>query len=151
MTELRAAVHGQSPKVLIAEDEWAIADMIESTLVQGGYEVCGIARTVPDAVKLAQLHAPALGVFDMRLADGGRGTDIAQQLRHRSLGVLYATGNPMEVISAAAVTGVGYIAKPYRTQDLLRALRIVSDIFITGTTLLTYPRGFRLLRAPFAA
>ena len=36
-------------KVLIAEDDLTIADMIEETLVAHGYEVCGIAITVADA------------------------------------------------------------------------------------------------------
>ena len=33
-------------KVLIAEDDLMIADMVEQILVDAGYEVCGIARTV---------------------------------------------------------------------------------------------------------
>jgi DNA-binding response OmpR family regulator len=33
-------------KVLIAEDDLMIADMIEKVLVDAGYEVCGITRTV---------------------------------------------------------------------------------------------------------
>lgn len=32
--------------VMIAEDDLLIADMLEDALVAGGYEVCGIARTV---------------------------------------------------------------------------------------------------------
>ncbi len=39
-------------KVLIAEDELLIADQLEEALVASGYEVCGIARTVDDAVVL---------------------------------------------------------------------------------------------------
>ena len=40
-------------KVLIAEDDLMIADMLEMSLVDSGYEVCGIARTVAEAVALA--------------------------------------------------------------------------------------------------
>ena len=43
---------GEMLKVLIAEDELMIADMAEETLVKHGYEVCGIARTVAEAVRL---------------------------------------------------------------------------------------------------
>ena len=32
-------------KVLIAEDNLIIADMMEEILVRNGYEVCGIGRT----------------------------------------------------------------------------------------------------------
>jgi len=68
------------PKVLIAEDDLMIADMAEMVLVEHGYEVCGIARTVPEAVALGRHHKPDLAVFDQRLADGGLGTEIAAQL-----------------------------------------------------------------------
>jgi two-component system, response regulator PdtaR len=63
-------------KVLIAEDNLMIADLVEEILIEHGYEVCGIARTVAEAVVLAQHHKPDLAVLDLRLADGGLGTDI---------------------------------------------------------------------------
>ena len=65
-------------KVLIAEDNVLIADMLEDFLVSGGYEVCGIARTVDEAVALADLHKPDLAVLDFRLADGGYGRKLAR-------------------------------------------------------------------------
>jgi len=39
-------------KVLIAEDDLMIADLAEEILVDHGYQVCGIARTVSEAVTL---------------------------------------------------------------------------------------------------
>src|ERR1700693_6256242 len=81
------------PKVLIAEDELMIADMMEEILVEHVYEVCGIARTVAEGIALGRLHKPHLAIIDMRLADGGMGTDIASQLDRTHLGILYATGN----------------------------------------------------------
>ena len=67
-------------KVLIAEDDLMIADLAEEILIDGGYDVCGIARTVAEAVALAHRHKPDLVVLDLRLADGGLGTEIAAQL-----------------------------------------------------------------------
>jgi DNA-binding response OmpR family regulator len=58
-------------KVLIAEDDLMIADLAEEVLAEAGYEVCGIARTVAEAIALAQHHTPDLAVLDLRLADGG--------------------------------------------------------------------------------
>jgi len=80
--------------VLVAEDDLMIADLIEESLVDAGYHVCGIARTVPDAVRLGKLHRPDLAIIDMKLADGGLGTDIVPKLAngHR-IGILYASGN----------------------------------------------------------
>jgi CheY-like chemotaxis protein len=67
-------------KVLIAEDDLMIADLAEEILVEHGYEVCGIARKVAEAVALGQHHKPDLAVLDLRLADGGLGTEIAARL-----------------------------------------------------------------------
>jgi len=132
-------------KVLIAEDDLMIADMIEAILLGNGYEVCGIARTVAEAVALGLMHQPDLAVLDLRLADGGLGTDIAAQLGAVGrLGILYATGNMAQVILTAA-DGHACIAKPYSAADLLRAMQIVVDVMTTGRATPPFPRGFQVL------
>jgi DNA-binding response OmpR family regulator len=138
-------------KVLIAEDDLMIADMIEEILVNEGYEVCGIARTVAEGVELGQRHKPDLAVLDLRLADGGLGTEIAAQLSGlEHLGVLYATGNAAQV-HLTAVDGHGCLAKPYVADDLLRSLKIVSDMVATGTVSQPFPRGFQMLTSAAGA
>jgi DNA-binding response OmpR family regulator len=132
------------PKVLIAEDDLMIADMIQETLVEHGYDVCGIARTVAEGVALGRLHKPDLVIIDMRLADGGLGTDIASQLDHAHLGILYATGNVAQVLLNGG-DGDACLAKPYRTRDLMRSLEIVTGIVSTGIASPPFPRGFQLL------
>ena len=42
-------------KVLIAEDDLMIADLLEVALIRGDYKVCGIARTVSQAVQIAEV------------------------------------------------------------------------------------------------
>lgn len=131
-------------KVLIAEDEFMIADLLEETLILSGYEVCGIARTVDEAVALAALHKPDLAVLDVRLAHGGRGPEIARRVSGReTLGILYATGGGDSMLTLA--DGSASIAKPYQPEDLTRALVIVRELMTLGTTTLPFPWGFRLL------
>ena len=132
-------------KVLIAEDDLIIASMTEEVLVEGGFEVCGIARTVGEAVALGRLHKPDLALLDVRLADGGLGTEVAAQLAALGrIGVLYATGNAVNVMENA-VEGDACIVKPYGLDDLVRALEIVAEIVATGTASPPFPRGFDLL------
>ena len=132
-------------KVMIAEDDLMIADLAEEVLTQHGYEVCGIARTVAEAVALGQLHKPDLAILDLRLAEGGLGTEIAAQLSPGCKpGVLYATGNVSRVM-LTATDGEACLAKPYRSADLLRGLEIVAGIVATGTALQPFPRGFQVL------
>jgi CheY-like chemotaxis protein len=133
-------------KVLIAEDDLMIADLAEEILVSGGYEVCGIARTVAEAVVLAQCHKPDLAVLDLRLADDGLGTEIAAQLLPLGrLGVLYATGN-ISQIALTTVDGDACLSKPYSSADLLRGLEIVGEIVTSGNASPPFPKGFQLLR-----
>jgi DNA-binding response OmpR family regulator len=134
------------PKVLIAEDDLMIADMAEEVLVNHGYEVCGIARTVAEAVALGLRHKPDLAVIDLRLADGEFGTEVALQLKATGLGVLYASGNMTQVMLTAA-NGHACLAKPYRGSDLLRALEVVSDMVTTGAAVPPFPRGLQVLKA----
>ena len=127
-------------KVMIAEDDLILADMLEDVLVSGGYEVCGIANTVEGAVELGKRHKPDLAVLDIRLAKGGLGTDIPARLnRPANMGVLFATGHgPMNLTK---IDGDAVITKPYRTEDIVRSLKIVEDIVRTGDAAPPYPKG----------
>jgi len=141
-------------KVLIAEDELMIADLLEETLIMSGYEVCGIARTVDEAVALADLHKPDLAVLDVRLAQGNRGPDIARRLSDRgTLGILYATGEDARRSTLSLADGSASITKPYQVEDVARALVIVREIMTLGTATPPFPPGFRLLpeSAPLSA
>jgi ActR/RegA family two-component response regulator len=132
-------------KVLIAEDDLMIADQAEAILVKHGYEVCGIARTVADAVALGRRHKPDFVVIDLRLADGGLGTEIVKQLSDFDrLGVLYASGNITTAIMAV-IDGDACLTKPYSEADLARSLEIVAGIVANGTAPQPFPRGFHLL------
>ena len=133
-------------KVLIAEDQLLIADMLEEALLASNYEVCGIARTTDEGVALGEIHMPDLAVLDVRLAHGDRGTDIARRLNSRGkFGVLYATGDDARHSTLTLADGDASIAKPYRPEDVVRALAIVREISTTGMASRPFPTGFRLL------
>ena len=132
-------------KVLLAEDDVMIADMNEDVLVEHGYEVCGIGRTIDQAVMLGRDHKPDLAIIDICMADGGRGTQVAAQLAAMErLGILYVTGD----ISSARLDnarGHACLAKPYRFADLLRSLEIVVELVATGRASSPVPDGFGVL------
>lgn len=160
-------------KILIVEDDLMIADTIEEILVNNGYAVCGIGRTVVEAVRLGRLHGPDLAVVDLRLADGGLGTEfVAQFDASDRFGVLYASGN-ISQMTLTKVDGDACLSKPYSEADLLRSLAIVAEIsgktaprgrdgirsepIVSGTPAASqaygtarsaFPRGFHLLQLP---
>src|SRR5712664_237320 len=130
-------------KVLIVEDDLMLADFAEEILVEHGYEITGIARTVADAVALARDARPDLVILDLRLADGGLGTEVAAQLPPLGRpGILYITGNMSQV---ALTCGDACLAKPYRAVDLLRGLFFFTDTAATGKAQSPFPPGFQLL------
>lgn len=127
-----------------------VADFLEETLVDAGYEVCGIARTLDEAIALNEQHHPDLSVIDVRLSNGEYGTKIGAALRQRSrLGVLYATGNPHHPLLDQA-EGEGCISKPYLGCNIISALGVVSDR-MSNRPMSTFPKGFRLLDATLAS
>jgi DNA-binding response OmpR family regulator len=130
-------------KVLIVEDDLMLADFAEEILVEHGYEISGIARTVADAIALARRSRPDLVILDLRLAEGGLGTEVASQLPPLGRpGILYVTGNMSQV---ALVHGDACLAKPYRSADLVRGLELVAEIVATGKAQPPFPQGFQLL------
>jgi CheY-like chemotaxis protein len=131
------------PTVLIAEDDFVMADRLEEILVEAGYQVCGIAATVQEAITLGERHHPDLGIIDVRLADGGRGTDVAAALRRRGpFGVLYSTGD-LDCLNGAE--GEGCLLKPYPVSSVVAALGIVADLVAGRAMTSAFPDGFRLL------
>jgi CheY-like chemotaxis protein len=132
-------------KVMIAEDDLLLADILEEALTTGGYEVVGIADTVEKAIELGERHKPDLAVLDIRLAKGGLGTDIPARLnRPASMGVLFASGHVGQM-SLTKNDGDALITKPYRSEDIIRGLEIVEQIVLTGDASGPFPSGLSVL------
>lgn len=137
-------------KILIAEDNILLADMLEIFLESEGYEVCGIASTVNQAVMLADLHQPDIAILDYRLAHGEFGSQIRPLLEgDRGMGILYVSGDSLNTILTKA-DGDAYIQKPYAMNDLIRALGIVIEMksgVVVAPSM--FPRGFNILENAF--
>jgi DNA-binding response OmpR family regulator len=134
-------------KVLIVEDNVLIADLLEDYLVYGGYEVCGIAGSVSEAVKMADLHKPDIGVLDFRLGNGALGSQIRPLLADEtSMKVLYVSADDLHDMLTDK-DGDACLRKPYGIDDLLSAVRIVCALKTNAkSSPIQYPNNFRLLR-----
>lgn len=133
-------------KVLIAEDSVLLADILEEFLICEGFDVCGIAATVHEAVMLADLHKPDLAVLDFRLGDGEYGSQIRPLLKDKiSMGILYVSGDPLKSKLTRA-DGEAYVQKPYSMYDLSCALNLIqqskTDGYISSSL---FPKGFHRL------
>jgi len=108
-------------KVLIVEDELMVADIVEEVLVSDGFEVCGIARGIQEALAIAQRHNPDLAIVDVQLIDGV-GTDLAPILiQQHQTRVIYTTANAEAVLDAM---GHACLRKPFRLSLIKQAIDV---------------------------
>ncbi len=111
-------------RVMIAEDETIIRLDLRALLEANGFEVCGEARDGIEAVELASTLEPDVIVMDVKMPRLD-GIEAARRiLAERSLPVVMLTAfGQDELITRAVDAGVfGYLAKPFREQDVVAAL-----------------------------
>jgi DNA-binding response OmpR family regulator len=131
--------------VLIVEDDFSIADLLQTALEVNGYHVTGIARTVAEAFQAAEHQVPDFAVVDIHLAKGGLGTDVGAYLRQmKNIGILFSTGND-QAKNLTSLVGDAVMTKPYRLNDVGQGLKIIDELARFGQTQLVFPRNFRLL------
>jgi CheY-like chemotaxis protein len=137
-------------KVIIAEDDFFQAEMIDVLLSANGYEVCGKASTVKDALELGESHKPDLAFVDVWLAEGGHGREIGARLkREGGTGILLATGTngKLGALGLSGADGHAFLGKPFSPADLLHALKIAEQMIRTGIAPEPYPDGFHVLES----
>jgi two-component SAPR family response regulator len=81
----------QRPRVLVLEDEWIIADQIESALKEAGYEVVGPVGRVDAAMALIKNLAAEAAVLDVNM-HGDRSFRAATQLAHDKIPFVFLSG-----------------------------------------------------------
>jgi two-component system, OmpR family, response regulator MprA len=116
--------YGRSPRVLVVEDDEAIAEALQRSLRMEGYEV----KTAADgnlALDVAHGFLPDLVILDLGLP-GLDGIDVARELRNRDdtpilmLTARDAVESRVEGLDSGADD---YLVKPFERQELLARLR----------------------------
>ena len=118
-------------RVMIVEDDAAIA-LDLSGLVEGlGHDVVGIAESAQTALDLSAASGPDLALVDVRISGEADGTEVATVLRERDdVRSLFLTAytDPDTRDRAQASWPLGLIAKPVRPTDLAAALTRAKDV-----------------------
>ena len=119
--DARPAVVAAAPRILVADDEEAIRDLLAKTLALAEYDV----RTVPDgqsAIDLLRTERFQLLITDLRMP-GVDGLAVIREARRLSpdLPVVILTGFSTEASAIEAISlGVsGYLTKPFRLAKVL--------------------------------
>ena len=99
-----------------------IALDLERLIAGMDYQVCGIARTRTEALRLAEEHRPDLVVMDVRLADGSDGITAARELRQRfGIAALLISGQ-IDAAQAEQAEASSFLRKPFEARQLRRAI-----------------------------
>jgi CheY-like chemotaxis protein len=110
---------------LIVEDEIFVALDLERILVDGGYQVAGIAADAESALQAA----PGCGFafVDVNLRDGPTGPRIAEQIaRDYGVKVVFVTANPAQ-IDCGRDCALGYMRKPFSESAILAAAALAAE------------------------
>ncbi|RDY67577.1 response regulator [Lysobacter soli] len=108
-------------RVLIVEDEFLIASMLEAHLVRLGYTVPPIAATVEEALSILEQNEIHLAVVDINLA-GTASYPVADALKARSIPFVFTTGYGQSGLPEP-YRAFPIVQKPYRISRLEPILR----------------------------
>lgn len=115
------------PRILVVEDEAAIADTLVYALQTEGFEVAWKTRAA-DALAAARAEPFALVVLDVGLPDAN-GFDVCRELRrtHATLPVIFLTARNAEVdkIVGLEIGADDYVVKPFSPRELTARVRAV--------------------------
>jgi AmiR/NasT family two-component response regulator len=113
-------------RILLAEDESLVAEMVGGILKELGHTVVGMATDGQQAVAMTEKLRPAVVVMDIKMPDMD-GIEAARRIADvcpTPVVVLTAYETP-EMIEAATAAGIGaYLTKPPMARDMNRALAI---------------------------
>lgn len=119
-TATKGPATGRKPRVLVVEDEYLVALLVEDMLKTLGYEVSEIAGNIGAATTAAEAGEFDVAILDVNL-NGAISNPIADILTRRNIPFIFATGygtaGPHE-----GFTSVQSLQKPFEEGDLGRAL-----------------------------
>ena len=117
--------------LLLIEDEQSVMDFLRTALERSGY-ACRAANSAAEGIRVLEAGRFGGVISDMRTPGGASGADVhawivtnRPELKDR---MLFITGDTVNehTMKALESTGVPYIEKPFRVQELIN---IVEKIF----------------------
>lgn len=114
-------------RVLIIEDEFIIAQSIQSSLQKNGHDVCTVASTYDEALRVLDNEMPEIAIIDLKLKGSKSGIDIAEKIKlSYTLPFIFLTSSTDETLlnSLKYSNPSGIIIKPFNTYELNATLSL---------------------------
>ncbi|MCS6963456.1 response regulator transcription factor [Thermoflexus sp.] len=118
-------------RILIAEDERDIRELITFTLEFGGFQVIAAANG-QEAVELARQHRPDLIILDVRMPkmtgyEACRILKSQEETRAIPVVFLSAKGQEAEIRQGMEAGADAYILKPFAPDELIQQVQMILD------------------------
>jgi len=119
--------------ILVAEDQYMLADAIEAAIRSAGGEVQGPFPSAKDALDhlSGAERQPDAAALNIRLLDG-ESYPVADELGRRGVPYVFASGNSIESLPTRFAR-VPLVAKPYAAHQVVQALTALLDTAETST------------------
>jgi CheY-like chemotaxis protein len=113
--------------ILIVEDDPLLAETVKSLVeLNPRFRVTALANDLASAVAAVEERRPDLALVDLQLANGSSGYAVAARLHDSGIACLFTTARAPGF--AVRDLAIGCLQKPYREEDLVRALSEAEDI-----------------------
>jgi DNA-binding response OmpR family regulator len=114
-------------KILIAEDERDIRDLVTFTLKFAGFEVLAVTNGL-EAVDAAIKELPDLIIMDGRMPymsgyEACEKIKADERVKHIPVVFLSAKGQEAEIQAGLKAGAVEYLVKPFATDELIRRIK----------------------------
>ena len=113
--------------ILIVEDDPLLAETVKSLVeLNPRFRVTALANDLASTVEAVEAQRPDLALVDLQLANGSSGYAVAARLHDSGIACLFTTARAPGF--AVRDLAIGCLQKPYREEDLVRALTEAEDI-----------------------
>ncbi len=115
---------GAVVRVLVVDDELALAGMVAAYLSRDGFDTL-LAHTGPDAVASARENRPDVVVLDLGLP-GMDGIEVCRQIRTFSdcyIIMVTARNDEVDTLIGLSVGADDYVTKPFGVRELLARIK----------------------------
>lgn len=110
----------QGLRILVVEDEFLVASLIQDFLETAGCRVAGPIARLAEAVKAAQVETCDAAVLDVNLG-GHRVYPVAEVLSRRRIPFVFVTGYDADALPSEYHQRP-MVHKPFRVKELLNAV-----------------------------
>jgi DNA-binding response OmpR family regulator len=111
-------------KILVADDDPDLLDLVAYALGQAGYLVVKAADG-PSAIQRFEVEAPDIAILDINMP-GATGFDVCSAIRSRStipIMMLTARGEEQDLVRALDLGADDYLTKPFSPRTLLARVK----------------------------